>query len=152
MKPCDIEQPPNCHCTRELDHDGPCAVVVDSTNDEDHNTVFVFGSNLAGYHGAGAALAAKNSWDAEMGVGIGRTGDAYAIPTKDENLRTLSLKIIEFFVNEFKTYARKNPDLMFYVTPIGCGLAGYKRSQIRPLFYNCTENCVFAHTWFECDE
>jgi hypothetical protein len=63
--------------------------------------IFVFGSNLAGRHGAGAALEALNRWSAKIGVGRGRTGYAYAIPTKDHSIRTLPLHVIERYVKEF---------------------------------------------------
>jgi hypothetical protein len=65
------------------------------------NTIFVFGSNLAGRHGKGAALCARQHHGAVYGVGVGRTGDSYAIPTKDVTLRTLPLKTIEAFVDQF---------------------------------------------------
>jgi hypothetical protein len=87
--------------------------------------IFVFGSNLAGRHGRGAALCAKNAHGAVYGVGVGRTGNAYAIPTKDERIRTLPLERIAPYVSAFLDYARANPDLEFEVTKIGCGLAGY---------------------------
>lgn len=63
-------------------------------------TIFVFGSNLAGMHGKGAALCAKNEHGAVYGVGIGRTGNAYAIPTKGEHIRTLPLSRIQGFVSD----------------------------------------------------
>jgi len=111
--------------------------------------VFVFGSNLAGRHGAGAALEAKTKWGAEYGVGIGRTGNSYAIPTKDSNLRTLPLNVINQYVNDFKEYAKLNPDIKFVVTRIGCGLAGYKDSDIAPMFKDCTSNCLLDSEWIK---
>lgn len=105
--------------------------------------VFVFGSNLAGRHGAGAAKFARLHRGAEYGVGEGRTGNAYAIPTKDEQLRTLTLPTIAAFVRHFIQYADDNPAILFQVTPIGCGLAGYKRSQIAPMFFGAPPNCIF---------
>ena len=86
--------------------------------------VFVFGSNLAGKHGKGAALHASREHGAVRGVGVGRTGNAYAIPTKDAGLRTLPLSEIKGYVLEFLRYAKAHPDLRFEVTRIGCGLAG----------------------------
>lgn len=96
--------------------------------------IFVFGSNLAGRHGKGAALAAKNFHGAVYGVGEGRTGTAYAIPTKDENLKSLPLDRIQTYVTKFLDYAKINPNLTFRVTKIGCGLAGYTPTQIGPMF------------------
>ena len=109
--------------------------------------IFVFGSNLAGRHGAGAALFARRNHGAVYGVGIGRTGNAYAIPTKDEKIRTLPLDRIAPYVTEFLDYAREHPELSFQVTRIGCGLAGYEVHQIAPMFNGASSNCVFHDDW-----
>lgn len=109
--------------------------------------IFVFGSNLAGRHGKGAALCARNTHGAEYGVGIGRTGNAYAIPTKDERIRTLPLEQIALYVSNFLDFACANPDLEFEVTKIGCGLAGYKEHQIAPMFKNAPDNCHLPDFW-----
>jgi hypothetical protein len=98
------------------------------------NEIFVFGSNLAGRHGAGAAYTAYVKFGAVYGVGAGRTGQCYAIPTKDYNINTLPLRVIEEHVNAFYRYARLHGNLTFLVTPIGCGLAGYTYEDIAPLF------------------
>ena len=111
--------------------------------------IFVFGSNLAGRHGKGAALCAYHEYGAEMGVGMGRTGNAYAIPTKNERIRTLSLRQINFYVGRFLDYARNNPGLQFYVTRIGCGLAGYTDEQIAPMFEGAPDNCHLPQQWKE---
>jgi len=95
--------------------------------------IFVFGSNLAGIHGAGAARQAM-SWGAEYGVGVGLQGQTYAIPTKDYRIETLPLPVIEKYINEFIAFAAKNKKYTFLVTDIGCGLAGYKPNEIAPLF------------------
>jgi len=97
------------------------------------NEVLVFGSNLAGIHGAGAAKFALN-YGAVYGEGIGLFGQTYAIPTKDHNIKTLPISTIRSFVDEFIEFAKENTDKVFLVTPIGCKLAGYKYSQIAPLF------------------
>ena len=96
-------------------------------------SVFVFGSNLAGRHGAGAALFAAKHFGAVYGQGEGRQGMSYAIPTKDAALNTLSLEEIEASVSRFSEYAQKNHDELFVLTPIGCGLAGYKPRDIWPI-------------------
>jgi hypothetical protein len=104
--------------------------------------IFVFGSNLSGIHGAGAARIAYNKFGAKWGVGIGRTGNCYAIPTKSEGIkRTLTINEISLYVNEFILYAIENSELTFLVTDIGCGLAGYKIHDIEPLFKNTPKNC-----------
>jgi hypothetical protein len=114
-------------------------------NDERH--IFVFGSNLAGRHGAGAALFAKHCWSAQPGVGEGLTGWCYAIPTKDSNLRSLPLDSIRRSVVVFLDYARRQPKLMFLVTAIGTGLAGYRHEDIAPMFVTAPLNCVLPAEW-----
>lgn len=109
--------------------------------------IFVFGSNLAGRHGKGAALAARLQHGAEYGVGSGRTGNAYAIATKDVELHSLPLHEIEVNVHEFLRYARANPALQFNVTRIGCGWAGYSDAQIAPFFAGAPENCHLPPGW-----
>lgn len=109
--------------------------------------IFVFGSNLAGRHGKGAALCAKNEWGAKYGVGEGRTGDAYALPTKDERLRSRSLEDIQESVNRFIDYANLNPDLIFIVTKVGCGLAGFTEEEISPMFKFAPQNCELPEGW-----
>ena len=110
--------------------------------------IFVFGSNLAGRHGRGAALFARNNHGAKYGVGEGRTGDCYAIPTKDGDLQTRSLADIKESVNRFVDYAKSNPELGFEVTKIGCGLAGYQESDISPLFAQAPHNCILPAGWW----
>lgn len=104
--------------------------------------VFVFGSNLAGRHGKGAALFAQNARGARYGVGEGYMGNSYALPTKDGALRTLALDEIERHVANFLAFARCHRELMFQVTAIGCGLAGYSPAEIAPLFEHAPDNCV----------
>lgn len=96
--------------------------------------VFVFGSNLRGLHGAGSAAAAVNLHGAEYGVGVGPTGKAYAIPTKDWNIKTMPLEEIKPYVRDFIEYATVHPEITFKVVAIGCGLAGYTPEDIGPMF------------------
>ena len=109
--------------------------------------IFVFGSNLAGRHGRGAALFAARSCGAERGVGFGRTGNAYAIPTKDERLNVLPREMIKVYVDEFLDYARANPELTFYLTPVGTGLAGYSVFSMRAMFREAPANVEWAESW-----
>lgn len=111
------------------------------------NMIFVFGSNEAGIHGAGAARAAVVQHGAIMGQGIGRTGNAYGIPTKDRHIMPLPLDKVQGYVNDFVAYAAVNPDLLFQVTQIGCGLAGYSPKDIAPLFVGSPDNCQFDTAW-----
>lgn len=100
----------------------------------DTREIFVFGSNLAGRHGKGAALWAREHRGAIYGQGEGLQGSSYAIPTKDGNLRTLPLTDIANHVAHFLEFALSRPDLTFKVTPIGCGLAGYQPRDIAWMF------------------
>lgn len=111
--------------------------------------VFVFGSNLAGRHGAGSAWQAYREHGAAYWVGRGRTGRSYAIPTKDAGLQTLPLTEIAKYVQEFIEYAKEHPDIRFDVVKIGCGLAGYREEQIIPLFKGTPENCRLPELWRE---
>ena len=91
--------------------------------------VFVFGSNLHGYHGGGAARAALKKFGAIWGQGVGLQGQSYAIPTMQGGVET-----IKPYVDQFIDFAKAHPELFFYVTRIGCGIAGFKDSDIAPLF------------------
>ena len=98
------------------------------------NEIFVFGSNLSGFHGAGAAKTAME-WGAIWGQGVGLQGKTYAIPTKSEGItRTLTIEEIKPYVDEFIQFAIDNPNLEFLVTEIGCGLAGLTHIEVAPLF------------------
>lgn len=110
-------------------------------------SIFVFGSNLAGRHGAGAALVAKNLFGASPGIGRGRAGQSYGIPTKAADLSVLGLNDIKKDVAAFVEYAKHNADTEFFVTRVGCGLAGYGDEQIAPLFAAAPLNCSFAKQW-----
>ena len=90
---------------------------------------------------------ARLYYGAVLGCGWGRQGNSYAIPTKDENLRRLGLREIQAWCWAFVEHARAHPEDRFYITPVGCGLAGYEQMQIRPFFYAVPDNCEFAETW-----
>lgn len=105
-----------------------------------NNDIFVFGSNEGGKHGKGSAFEAFRYWGAEMGVGVGPTGRAYAIPTKTDNLRVLPLARIRIYVERFLRYAQGHPELNFKCVAVGCGEAGYAPKQIAPLFAKHTGN------------
>lgn len=110
-------------------------------------SIFVFGSNMAGIHGAGAAKVAKQKFGAEPHVGEGLRGQSYAIPTKDGNIQTLPLGRIKKSVNYFLQVARNNEMRSYFVTRIGCGLAGYEDADIAPMFNGAPGNCSFAKQW-----
>lgn len=109
------------------------------------NTLFVYGSNISGRHGLGAALIARRFFGAIYGIGSGLQGQSYAIPTKDEHLNILPLNVIEQYVEEFCSFTHMT-DYEYYVTPIGTGLAGYKHKDIAPMFTDA-DNCMFPAQW-----
>ncbi len=111
--------------------------------------IFVYGSNLGGFHGAGAAREAYQKYGALWGVGIGFHGNSYGIPTKTATFDVIPLDQIKMYVDNFLDCARKNMHLKFYVTRVGCGLAGYGDDEIAPMFNGAPENCSFAENWKE---
>jgi hypothetical protein len=109
--------------------------------------IFVFGSNLAGIHGAGAAAFAVKNHGAIWAQGVGLQGSSYGIPTKDFNIRTLPLAKVNYYVEDFIAFAKKHPEMTFNVTAIGCGLAGYTPEQIAPMFKNAPQNCTLPESF-----
>lgn len=91
--------------------------------------IFVFGSNLAGIHAGGAARVAYERFGAVMGQGVGLQGQSYAIPTMQGGVET-----IKPYVDDFIDLAREWDQTTFYVTRIGCGIAGFTDREIAPLF------------------
>ena len=98
------------------------------------NEVFVFGSNLAGAHGGGAALLAYRKFGAIWGQGVGLQGQSYGIPTMQGGVET-----IRPYVDEFIQFAKEHTEYKFLVTRIGCGIAGFRDEEIAPLFMNALE-------------
>lgn len=96
--------------------------------------IFVFGSNLSGSHGGGAALLAYQKFGAVWGQGVGLQGQSYGIPTMQGGTET-----IQPYVDEFIEFAQSHSDLKFYVTAIGCGIAGFNPEDIAPLFKKAVE-------------
>lgn len=108
--------------------------------------IFVFGSNLGGFHGGGAARAAMNLFGAVWGQGVGLQGQSYAIPTMQGGVET-----IKPYVDEFIRFAQSRPDLYFYVTRIGCGIAGFIDEDIAPLFRDALalDNVALPKTFYD---
>ena len=108
------------------------------------NEIFVFGSNLKGMHGGGAAYIAYRKFGAIMGQGVGLQGQSYAIPTMQGGVET-----IRPYVDEFIGFAKQHPELTFLVTRIGCGIAGFTDDEISPLFKKAhdVENIVLPPNW-----
>lgn len=119
----------------------------------DSDAVFVFGSNAKGVHGGGAALAAAKHYGAKHGVGHGRQGRSYAIPTKNTwREGGLPLSHIAAYVDEFIAHAKANLGTAFVVTRVGCGRAGYTDAEIAPLFRDAPENCYLPPVWRSHDD
>ena len=108
------------------------------------NEIFVFGSNLAGAHGGGAARLAYNRFGAVWGQGVGLQGQSYAIPTMQGGVET-----IKPYVDEFIAFALIHREYKFFVTRIGCGIAGFTDKEIAPLFEAAygIENIVLPENW-----
>ena len=98
------------------------------------NEIFVFGSNLSGFHGGGAARLAYERFGAVWGLGVGLQGRSYAIPTMQGGVET-----IKPYVDQFRDFALEHPEYKFLVTRIGCGIAGFTPKQIAPLFATAIE-------------
>lgn len=109
--------------------------------------VFVFGSNLQGHHAGGAARAALDKFGAVWGQGTGMQGQSYAIPTMQGGVET-----IKPYVEEFVKYAHAHPQKTFYVTRIGCGIAGFKDEEIAPLFQEAVSlpNVILPESFVFC--
>lgn len=108
--------------------------------------IFVFGSNLQGRHGGGAARMAYQLFGAEWGVGVGRTGRCYGIPTMHGGIVA-----IKPYVDEFIEYAGTHPENRFLVTRIGCGIAGFTSRQMAPLFMAARSlpNVTLPRDWLQ---
>lgn len=107
--------------------------------------IFVFGSNLEGMHGGGAARLACSRFGARWGQGVGLQGRSYAIPTMHGGTERIAP-----YVDAFIDFARHNPQLRFLVTEIGCGIAGFAPAQMAPLFARAREVeniCLPARFW-----
>lgn len=109
-----------------------CGITPAYINSLEENEIFVFGSNLRGMHGGGAARTALRKFGAVWGNGVGIQGQSYAIPTMQGGVET-----IKPYVDEFVSFAKEHEELHFLVTRIGCGIAGFDDSEIAPLFKDC---------------
>ena len=113
----------------ELDENGRAKYTPEFITELADDEVFVFGSNLRGMHGGGAAATAHRCFGAVWGQGVGLQGQSYAIPTMQGGVKT-----VKPYVDEFIEFAKCHPELRFLVTKIGCGIAGFREEQIAPLF------------------
>jgi len=108
--------------------------------------IFVFGSNLLGIHGAGAARYAHEDLGAQWRVGEGLTGRAYALPTCLQPGMPLSLRLSEH-VERFLMFAKNNTEMRFFVSEVGCGLAGFSAKEVAPMFTSAPDNCDLPVGW-----
>ena len=139
-----------CFCVPNMCHGHLLAEIAEGEWDDviPQAPVFVFGSNLAGKHGRGAAQVASQRYGAQKGVARGPTGNAYAVPTKDETLQSLSLPAILAEIDSFLEYAPHRPDLRFKVTRVGCGLAGANEEAVRARFLESgLDNLILPASW-----
>lgn len=123
---------------------------IDGTLPE-NDEVWVFGSNIKGLHIGGAALKALD-YGAKMHHGMGYVGNTFAIPTvaiEEDKWFTRNIRLIAPFINEFIRFTYNNPDKSFFITSIGCGIAGFNPSEIAPFFKGCNTNVSFPDTWKE---
>ena len=109
-------------------------IIDDYITELKQDEIFVFGSNLQGQHGGGAAKFAYKKLGAIWGQGVGLQGNSYGIPTMHGGVDA-----IKPYVDEFIEFAKKNKDLKFLVTPVGCGIAGFTPEEIAPLFKECID-------------
>ena len=118
----------------------------DFINKLKENEIFVFGSNIRGFHGGGAARIANKKFGAEWGVGEGLTGKCYALPTMEGGVDYIAGKVQNFLV-----CAKTHPELKFYVTKIACGIAGFTVAEIGPLFSDAImlENVILPKEFVE---
>jgi len=116
-------------------------------NSLEPNEVFVFGSNMHGFHLGGAAQQAYKQFGAEWGIEEGLTGQCYAFPTFDEEMVQLPLEAIEHSVRKLFATARALPFMTFLLTKVGCGIAGFSEEQIAPLFKDSPKNIIKPIGW-----
>lgn len=122
-----------------------CRIASDRIAELDKNEIFVFGSNIQGAHGGGAAWYAHKKFGAEWGVGEGLTGRTYALPTMEGDASMK--KAVEHFID----CAKAHPEFIFLVTAVGCGIAGYTPDEVAPLFRGATslENVYLPQVFWD---
>ena len=111
------------------------------------NQIFVFGSNLSGWHSAGAALQAKRKFGAEEEIGEGLTGQCYAFPTLGIGLGKRMDRGLKTSVKKLFKCARENPDKEFLLTKVGTGIASYKEDYMKSLFKGHPKNVIMPKGW-----
>lgn len=110
------------------------------------NEIFVFGSNENGNHYGGAARIAYDNFGAVWGKAVGRYGNSYAIPTLDREMKKIKPEKLGAYLQDFLTYVSEHKNLKFYMTKIGCGIAGWSVSEVKKILWavmkECPENLI----------
>jgi hypothetical protein len=120
----------------------------DNINKLEDNQIFVFGSNLNGAHGRGAAKMARDLFGAKIGIGEGLTGKTYAFPTLDKEMKQASHESLIKSKEKLYNFAEENPELKFFVTKVGCGLAGFTEEYMKSIFIGAKpENIILPIGW-----
>lgn len=109
--------------------------------------IFVFGSNMLGNHSGGAAKIAHEKFGAEWGIGRGLTGQCYAFPTLSREMTRPFIDSIEKERDYLFSTARALPEKTFFLTKLGCGIAGFKEEEIAPLFKDAPTNVIKPLNW-----
>ena len=109
--------------------------------------VFVFGSNLLGIHGGGAARYAVTKLGAADGIGEGPTGRTYALPTCSRPGVPMTIESVRIHVQHFLAHAARTPDTRYYVSAVGCGIAGFTEGEVAPMFAGAPDNCDLPDGW-----
>jgi hypothetical protein len=129
----------------EIDLEGE--VMTEHVHKRGDSRIFVFGSNRLGIHGGGAARYAHESLGAVWGVGEGLTGRTYALPTCIRPGEPLTIEAVAIHVGKFLHHAAAHPDARFFVSAVGCGIAGFSEDEIAPLFADAPSNCDLPPGW-----
>jgi hypothetical protein len=111
--------------------------------------IFVFGSNEIGIHGGGAAWYAHKKLGAVWTVGEGLTGKTYALPTCSAPGKPIPFSLLELYVGRFILFAESHPELRFFVSAVGCGIAGFNETDVAYLFKHAPENCDLPPKWYQ---
>lgn len=111
------------------------------------NQIFIFGSNMLGHHYGGAAKQAYDHFGAQVGIGEGLTGQCYAFPTLDEDMKQVSSTILKAARRNLYKTAEINPDKEFLLTKVGCGIAGFNEAKMKKLFENAPKNIIKPEGW-----
>lgn len=127
--------------SHSVSHNGSMRTTPDQVDALEPGEIFVFGSNIQGAHGGGAARIAHQRFGAEYGVGEGLTGQSYALPTMEGR------DAFQSAARRFVDFAGSRRDLVFLLTKVGCGIAGYDESDVAEWFSDTPDNVVKPPGW-----